>query len=247
MKSICYIALGLGLSQGFCSAELVLAGSICAEDLEPVSGLTVSISGASGSWHTVTAEDGTFAFSVPEETGSTVVSIDPFALSEGGFEPISDFIWEPEVTPVIPVIELTELVPELSFERMEDGRNCITLNFDWAVGAAPVTLRNYCIERSHDMVRWTPVMNVGIACPPIEFFDETQEGQPACYYRVTELDPFFMPEVPNTDWGFIADPAIGWEGDPILLFLQGQEPTWEFQADVPIIAPEIRLLPASGE
>lgn len=95
-------------------------------------------------------------------------------------------------------------------------------------------------------------MNVGMACPPIEFIDETVPDLSFCYYRIRPLDPIDMMLVPWDGLGLIGDPSImpsdlvqwitPWPGNVVTL-----ERGIILQDEVPIIAPEIRLVPDSGE
>ena len=91
-------------------------------------------------------------------------------------------------------------------------------------------------------------MNVGMACPPVEFIDETVPSFQKCYYRIRLLQSIWMPQVPIDDIGFIGDPfmvppgffdfAPVWPDNRVeLTLVELPEPS------VPIIAPEIRLTP----
>lgn len=95
-------------------------------------------------------------------------------------------------------------------------------------------------------------MNVGMACPPVEFIDETVPDLSFCYYRIRPLDPIDMVLVPWDGLGLIGDPAImlpemafwltPWPGNVVTI-----NSGLTLDARVPIIAPEIRLVPDPGE
>jgi len=245
------------LSLALCPAALTainLTGMICGPDEEPVSGLEVTFTTPdervfSGS----TGNDGNFTITLPDQgTEEGILSVDPIRVIEQGFERPVDFIWSNNLPPAIPMIELEEISPELVFERRPDGTNCLRFSFDWVAGAVPETLRNYCVDRSTDCLTWTTIMNVGMACPPVEFIDATATGEDSCFYRIRPIQSIRIDTLPPEFFGNIGDPAMVPEGFQDLLFpwpnnVVTSEDSIVLQAGVPIIAPEIRLVPDPGE
>jgi hypothetical protein len=244
-------------SLAFCpplGTALELTGTICGPDEEPIPNLEVTFTTPDERVFTSsTRSNGDFSVVLPN-TGTTegILTVDPVSVIEQGFVRPPEFTWSNNTPPQIPVIELEEITPELVFERRPDGSNSLHFTFDWVAGAIPKILRTYCVERSSDLISWEIVMNVGMACPPVEFIDETVPDLSFCYYRIRPLDPIDMVLVPWDGLGLIGDPAImlpemafwltPWPGNVVTI-----NSGLTLDARVPIIAPEIRLVPDPGE
>ena len=247
------ILLGLALCPAALKA-INLTGLICGPDEEPVAGLEVTFTTPDERVFTgSTGNDGSFVVELPDKgVDEGILSVDSIRVIEQGFTRPTDFIWNNNLPPAIPVIELEEITPELVFERRPDGTNCLRFTFDWVAGAAPQTLRSYCVDRSTDCLTWNTIMNVGMACPPVEFIDATATEENSCYYRIRPIQSIRIDSLPPEFFGNIGDPAMVPEGFQDLLF------PWPnnvvtlnsgviLNDNVPIIAPEIRLVPDPGE
>ena len=235
-------------------AAFQLSGFICDEESQPVSNLAVTFTSEEGEvFEGRTNETGEFVIEVGDPTISAgQVVADPVETITNGFALPDEITWTSGQATELPNIELEEIKPQFTFERRLDGTNCLRFEFDWVPGATAQTLRSYCVERSTDLFNWDPVMNVGMACPPVEFIDETAPEEGRCYYRIFPLPEIVIPTLPENSLGLIADPNIlppglvgfveGWIDNTVIV--TAGPPLVD---GVPIIAPEIRLVPAPEE
>jgi hypothetical protein len=92
------------------------------------------------------------------------------------------------------------------------------------------------------MKSWQEVITVALGCPPMSIFDETQFGRECGYYRAVPVESVNVIGLEEWEMEFVADPAMGWEGDPLLFFNAG-EPL----PQTPVMAPEIFIQPDGGE
>lgn len=231
------------------SQALELTGEVCDPDQEPVAGLPVHfLTTTQQTFSGETDKNGKFRITLPDEqTIAGSLEVDAIEVISSGYARPKTIPWDSGQPPEIPTIELKEIAPTLDFEKRPDGTNCLRFTFDWVPGAVPITLRSYCVERSTDLSTWTTVMNVGMACPPVEFIDETAIDEKNCYYRIREIDSIWMPGIGIEDIGLIGDPTmVPWDlasfapdwPDNIVLLNLDELPN----PGVPIIAPEIRLV-----
>ena len=225
----------------FAGGEFALTGVVKDISDQPVSGILINFTSGDDSASTRSGEDGSYSVDVENTGEAWTISLDEAELIALGYFCFPDFVWNPEIEPIDPVVIIPELTtvplrPELTMERSTDGVSCVRLNFDWVDELVPTVLREYRIERSTDMNEWTEVMTVSLACPPIEFFDETVGDEEVCHYRAVEGTSFNVGELGPGDLIFVADPMIG-GGPGDLVFVSG-EPLPE----LPVMAPEIRLV-----
>jgi hypothetical protein len=79
----------------------------------------------------------------------------------------------------------------------------------------------------------------GWRCPDLS---ETQLGMGSGCYQAVPLESVNVIELDEWEMEFVADPAMGWEGEPLLFFNAG-EPL----PQTPVMAPEIFIQPDGGE
>ena len=228
---------------------LALSGTICGPEQEPISNIAITFTADDTSVvESRTDEEGHFSITLENpQVISGTIAVDPVEVIESDFILPETILWNGGLPTEIPVIELDEISPTLTFERRLDDTSCLRFNFDWVPGARPETLRTYRVECSDDMLNWSVVMNVGMACPPIEFIDETAIDQKNCFYHIHHFPFIWMPAVPINGIGLIGDPAIvpnslvkfapDWPGNVVLV-----DNDFLIPPEMPVIEPEIKLV-----
>ena len=215
MKVKIMLSCALIFSPALSIADVV--GTIYTANGEGVGGLLVHGETTEGTIQTITNPDGTYLFQGRTGEDFTGITVDPASLSSEGFSFVPTL---PVLTPIIPDVVLEEIEPTIEFFKLPDGTNEINLQFDWTPGSQATTLRQYRLERSHNLKEWTHLMNLGMGCPPISIEDYTQADENICYYRLVPTSPVAVPLTPITDFGNLGDPSI--LPDEILQLLESQ-------------------------
>jgi len=114
--------------------------------------------------------------------GDWFIEVDQAELLERGYFCVPGSCLGPECTDLT-FIDAVPLTPELLFAKVPGDSPTLEIQFDWLPGINPVLLRQHGLERSTDLVTWTPVASLILQDPPILFDDLlAPENQPV-YYR----------------------------------------------------------------
>ncbi|MDA0812931.1 MAG: hypothetical protein O3C21_11165 [Verrucomicrobia bacterium] len=239
----CAFLVWLGVFLAFAASAMAgqpktLVGVVRDNSGEAVGDVLMHIAGGEGvNLETRTLADGSYVVEVPDGDVQWTLAVDERELLERGYFCLPDFAWQPGDPGIIPILTAVPLQPKLNLTRTSDGIACLQLSFDWADGLQPSILRQYRIERTTDMVNWEEVVTLALACPPMMLFDETVKRERQSVYRTVATDPVIMIELLPSDFQFIADRSLGWEGPPVVL-INATEPLPE----TPVVAPEIRVV-----
>jgi len=109
---------------------------------------------------------------------------EPFPPLWGGGE----LIWNPVVDPGIINVTVVPTRPDLSAEKPRTAAAGVKVTFETTTEPM-TTVRQWRIEKSTDLTRWTPLQTVALSgASPVIVPDPASVSAPVCYYRAVQVD-----------------------------------------------------------